>query len=514
MNSSLTFTQEPRLALNPTGRTPSTAVIELATSAPTTISLSLRNQDCKKSIDFTRAVTEHRIPVLGLLPYSDAEVEITLKGENGDTLQQTFHLTTPPLPDAFPNLDVRCCEAKRREPGYMITTVGRAPRAIKITSPFEAVIALDQKGAPAWYYLSEVCLMAAVPTERNTLFLMTTDGRIREINYLGETIAEWYSAPRFPDGCSDSIPVQTEKFHHAVAELDNGNLLALSVEFVEYDDIPDNSEDRNPPRSRHTIAGDTLVEFKRNGEIVREISFIKQLDPQRIGWGMHSPFWPNQGFEGVLDWSHANGIALDPKDGGIVVTIRHQDAVVKFDRETGNVVWILGTDQEWRKPWSDLLLEPEGNLDWFWHPHDPSFTATGNLMMFDNGAFGSVAPNPRIPLDDCLSRSVQYRIDEDTRTVTQEWSFGGNDLPYAEYVSGARECPETGNIFVTYGGILKNEAGDRVVLPPDAVGEICYFEVTSDAEPEILFELAIQDPEATIANGWAAFKAEYIKDFY
>lgn len=510
----LKFIKEPILVANPSGRAPSTAVIELATSAPTTISMSFKGLDLENFIKFPGSATEHRIPVVGLLPNSSTGIRVIAESENGEKLNQSFNFTTPSLPDAFPNLDILYCESDKREPGYIITAVGRCPRAIKVTSSFEAVIALDQKGDPTWYYLSDVCLMATTPTKRNTLLLMTTDGRIREINYLGETIEEWYSAPQFPEGCNNSIPVQTEKFHHAVVELENGNLLSLSVEFVECNNIPDNSEDRNPPRSRHTLAGDTLIEFKRNGEIVREISFLEQLDPQRFGWGMHSPFWPNQGFADVLDWSHANGIAIDPNDGGFVVTLRHQDAAIKFDQKTGKVVWILGTDQEWRKPWSDLLLKPIGNVDWFWHPHDPSFTAAGNLMMFDNGAFGSVAPNQKVPLDDLISRAVQYRIDEDNRTVTQEWSFGGKDLPYAEYVSGARECPETGNIFVTYGGILKNEAGERVVLPPDAVGEVRYFEVTSDKEPQILFELAIQDPEATVGNGWAAFKAETIKDFY
>jgi hypothetical protein len=43
-----------------------------------------------------------------------------------------------------------------------------------------------------------------------------------------------------------------------------------------------------------------------------------------------------------MDYAHANSVFIDPKDGNLLVSYRSQYAVIKLDRETGDIIWILG----------------------------------------------------------------------------------------------------------------------------------------------------------------------------
>ncbi len=75
-----------------------------------------------------------------------------------------------------------------------------------------------------------------------------------------------------------------------------------------------------------------------------------------------------------------------------MLSLRHQDAVVKLTRR-GKLDWILGDSAGWREPWADKVLKVEGGRP-FYHQHDLSFVANGDLMLFDNGTVGAVPPNP------------------------------------------------------------------------------------------------------------------------
>lgn len=63
-----------------------------------------------------------------------------------------------------------------------------------------------------------------------------------------------------------------------------------------------------------------------------------------------------------MDWCHANAVSHDPRDDSLLVSLRHQDCIIKIDRRSGDLVWILGDPGNWRAPWSDSLLRPVGDL--------------------------------------------------------------------------------------------------------------------------------------------------------
>ena len=256
------------------------------------------------------------------------------------------------------------------------------------------------------------------------------------------------------------------------------------------------------------------MEFDPGGSIVREFSFFDILDPYRFGYGLDSPFWTLIGVvKDGADWTHANGLAYDPADNSFIVTVRHQDALIKIDRQTGELKWILGCPDGWKLPWSKKLLSPVGNTSWHWHSHDPSILADGSFMLFDNGHSGAIPPSPRPDINTSTSRAVVYRVDVGEMTVEEIWSFGGkkDNTPYSMYVSGAIELPDTGNIFVTFGGItLTKNSAERTNLPPLGHGSVELFEVTRADKPEVLFHAEINNRDTDEVRGWAAFRSEWI----
>jgi len=418
------------------------------------------------------------------------------------------------LPEGFPPIKTHACDVARREPGYVIVSLGRDTRATSLVTDFEALVALDPEGKVAWFWRSEYSVMDVKLTPRSTLLVVTTDGCIQEINFQGEALRKWFTPGRNPTGVDRAIPVDTLYFHHAVRELPNGNLAALSIARQELDDYPLDQSAPDGETGTRTLVGDTLVEFQPDGTIVNEFSFFDILDPRRFSYGLDAPFWSMVGVvPGGADWTHANGLVHDPSDDSFIITVRHQDCAIKIDRQSGELKWILGAPGGWNAPWSDKLLSPVGETTWHWHPHDPSILADGSIMLFDNGAAGAIPPEPPIDINSCISRALAYRVDENAMTVEQVWSFGEEDhgAPYAMYISGAYELPSTGNIFVTYGGItLTKDTKERTNLPPLGHGSVELFEVTRDESPRILFHAEINNRETDETTGWGAFRSEWV----
>ncbi len=196
--------------------------------------------------------------------------------------------------------------------------------------------------------------------------------------------------------------------------------------------------------------------------------------------------------------------------------MRCQDAVIKFSRATGELTWILGDHGNWKAPWSDKLLKPAGGLEWQYHQHNVSLTGDGGVMVFDNRLFGAVPFKKPRPAPDNYSRAVEFGVDEAAMSVTQSWAFdaGRDSKYYSAFVGGATRLPETGNVYVIYGGVTYEDDG----TPSDnnQVHRILarHVEVTRDAAAEKVLELAIEDPSESDAIRWFSFRGEHVKSLY
>ena len=251
---------------------------------------------------------------------------------------------------------------------------------------------------------------------------------------------------------------------------------------------------------------DTILVWDRDGTVASERSLAGLCDPERYGHGSGPMYYERQGWPRTRDWSHGNCIVEDPADGGFLISLRHQDSVVKVSEE-GGLAWIMGIDQGYRPEFRDRLL----TMDWerpFFHQHDVTVTSNGDLMLFDNGTSGAFPPDPPRPLDEQETHALCFRVDGKAMTATETWRYGGNgNLPFSPYVGGVCEMPN-GNRFIACTGIKRDLDGNRVEMPPQGVGSIELVEVTRDGER--VFHARIEAPGDPVDKGWNGFRPEYL----
>src|SRR5262249_12634677 len=127
------------------------------------------------------------------------------------------------------------------------------------------------------------------------------------------------------------------------------------------------------------------------------------LQPGDIGPTTAVPVLP------AVDWLHMNSVSWSPADRNLVLSIRHQDWVVKIDYENGegdgHVIWRLGQDGDF------MVKSPDAN-PWFSHQHNAHYIDDSTLILFDNGDTRQ-ASDP-----DAHSRGQVWTLDEKKMTAT------------------------------------------------------------------------------------------------
>ncbi|HEX4074149.1 MAG TPA: aryl-sulfate sulfotransferase, partial [Candidatus Acidoferrales bacterium] len=226
--------------------------------------------------------------------------------------------------------------------------------------------------------------------------------------------------------------------HHDFAILPNGHLIVLA--------------DTQQTISGVVVTGDVVIDLDQNHNPVWAWNEFNHLDINRRPY-----MYP--------DWTHTNAVLYSPSDGDIIISIRHQNWLLKIDYDngagSGNIVWHLGYQGDF------ALLNADGsadtnNADWFYAQHGPSFTTTNtngkfSLVLFDNGddrgvsvVAGGTCGVTGQPA--CYSTVPLLNVDETAMTATlafhpttQQYSyFGGNaevlkngDVEYDECASTA-----------------------------------------------------------------------------
>lgn len=147
--------------------------------------------------------------------------------------------------------------------------------------------------------------------------------------------------------------------------------------------------------------------------------------------------------QSVIDVIHVNSIYRDV-DGGLLVSCRHLDEVIKIDGKTGEVIWRLGGSKSKNNQFR-FLNDTLSGFFGFSHQHSVFRTARGTIMMFDNG---NLKPDPR------SSRVVEYEIDEKQKTVRKVFEYRPKPEVYASSMGSVTSFPN-GNILIGYGSAIK-----------------------------------------------------------
>jgi hypothetical protein len=234
-----------------------------------------------------------------------------------------------------------------------------------------------------------------------------------------------------------------------------------------------------------TVTGDVLIDLDQNHNPVWLWNEFDHLDINR------RPFM-------YPDWTHTNAIRYSASDGSLLVSIRHQNWLIKVDYGnglgSGDILWHLGYQGDF------TLVGGTDPTDWFYAQHGPAFTTTNtagifSLIVFDNGddrvfppgvTCGSAGAPP------CLYSTVpMFQIDEAAKTATL--TFHGS-TPYYNYFGGNAAVLQNGNIEYceAAGGPMANQ------------GEI--YEITPDSNSQVVWHMQV--------NGQLTYRGQRMPSFY
>lgn len=510
------FLTAPTITPNPNPAAPLTARLQVTTDEPTKVDIFVR--EATRSFRFTPSEsfsTTHDLPLIGFRPGRTQRINVWIRDASGNRTPWTgggFTFTTPPLPAAFPLLRVATSQPALMEPGVTLA-------AMRWTSPTSTatgtkVVYLDNTGQVVWLYETPIPYRDAIRM-RNGHMLASANNRLaQEIDLYGNIVTQWWAARTGTAGAPPgAIFVDCDSFHHEMTELPEGELgdfIALSTELRTYPNYPTSETDPTQTAPTANVVGDVVVEFKRDGTLVREVKLIDLLDPYRICYGSLSGVYnPLYGGVTTYDWGHSNAAIVDVADDAWVVSLRHQDAVVKVRRGDHSIAWIHGPPDRWVSPWTQYLLTPIGSpFAWNYHEHSPDFDSAGNLTMFDNGNYRATPPVVPAPTSQWYSRAVRFHVDPVAMTTQQTWEYQGATPFFSGQFGDADPQPTTHNILIADGA------------KPDPSGANLQYsrivEVTSGTPSQVVYEVIINDltqPGASALN-WNLYRAERYRGVY
>jgi arylsulfate sulfotransferase len=244
--------------------------------------------------------------------------------------------------------------------------------------------------------------------------------------------------------------------HHDFVQLPNGHLVVIAAT---QQDI-----------SGTTVVGDALIDLDQNRNPVWLWNEFDHLDTNRRPLN-----WP--------DWTHTNAILYSADDGNLVISVRHQNWLLKVDYENGkgngNILWHLGYQGDF------TLLGGTDPTDWFYAQHGPSFaspntTGTFSMALFDNGddrvfPSGVSCDTPDGP--PCLYSTVPVlQIDETAMTATLTFH---QTMPFYSFFGGNAELLANGNIEYceAAGGASSNSGEIYEVMPSNTAQPVWQMQV-------------------------------------
>ncbi|MCK4586691.1 MAG: aryl-sulfate sulfotransferase, partial [Gammaproteobacteria bacterium] len=281
------ITVAPDVELDPNLTTPLAALLTLTTNVPTRINLEISTGKKSWTVDLKKLKTSHNIPVLGLRPDTTHSIKVHAVSESGltTTYNQLLTVTTDPLPEGFPSIDVMS-QPSKMEPGYTLVEV--VPEGSKNKEFGALIIIVDHAGEVVWYTTGSRFTDVRQLANGNLIFLV--GNKVRIINMVGDIIKEW-RASKVKRKKKIKGTVATRSFHHELFPMENGNFLVLSVEKKNILNFPTSETNAKAPKEKALVAGDLVVEFDPDGNIVNSWSMLNMLQPQRIGFGSLGGYW-------------------------------------------------------------------------------------------------------------------------------------------------------------------------------------------------------------------------------
>ncbi len=478
---------------------PLAGTLQLTTDAASRVSVSVSDGVGTWKRDFYDYGTSHSVPLFGFKPGRTNNITVTVwdRFRNAFTAATPVVFVTDPLPADFPVFNVLACKPQKMEPGYTLF------RVADFETGATYLVLMDNSGQVVWYSSgAQVANALDVRLLDNGNLFIPLYSSFTEVNLLGQTVQTW------------PVPAGLGIDPHDGLPSDHDSILYLSDQSQVVPGFPTSATDPGAPTQTTLLEYQRVIEMSStNGAVLNNWSLLDMLDPLRI---TYLTFTMSNNFG--VDCEHANAVSQDPRDDSLIVSMRNQNAVVKCSRATGQLKWILGPPENWGPQFQPYLLTPVGTpFEWNYGQHAPTLTPQGTLLLYDDGNFRACPFDAPLPDSANYSRAVEYRIDEQAMQVSQVWEYGGNvpDPLYTGALGSADWLTNTGNVLVNFGFVSYVNH-----LPPSTNAPAALMvriqEVTHEANPEVVFDLSIFDPNDLSSHyrGYGVYRSHRVPDLY
>ncbi len=413
--------------------------------------------------------------VAGMIGNSSYHMQAQVQFSNGLTATDVDHTFNTGTPWVQPQLTVTTTPGTTPQPGIEeLTGVTGAAYGLSVT---------DLKGNVIWSYKlpgtpGPTSIQGATLLPDGNFLVSFGSGSsqalggppaagvnvaAREINLAGEIVKE-ISLPDLNAELTESgYGFQLLTFHHDITPLPNGHWLVLGNTTRAFTNLPGYP-------GVTTVLGDVIVDLDTNLEPVWVWNEFDHFDVTR-----HPMLFP--------DWTHTNAVVYSKDDGNLVVSMRHQNWVVKVDynngQGAGDVLWRLGAGGDF------TLKGGTDPTDWQYAQHYPSFASPNtsgvfSLILMDNGndrAFPAGVTCGSTGAPPCLYSTVPiFQIDEPAKTATLVFHQIAPASLYSVF-GGSADVLANGNVEYDLCGV--NGIG----------GTSDIFEVTPTSTPETVWHM-------------------------
>ncbi|RAX53189.1 aryl-sulfate sulfotransferase [Helicobacter sp. 16-1353] len=511
------------VALNPYGIAPLTAVIKdggyVIENAKVTIMPKENGQVISYSVANAKLKLHGGIPVFGLYPnfanMVNVEYDRIYNGKR-ETIKETYRIPTSGVyiemagygkaGTFFDDISVNKVDSEFGDRLYLVNNMENKSAIgtqIVWNNPtggalewnyYPSVFILDTTGEVRWYLLADRIynLKSAFHAGVMMGFKQNVDGAL-SWGY-GQRYVKYDIMGR--EVFNRELPAGYIDFSHSMDNSPNSNYF-LRVANANYK--------RGDGKNVRTVR-DVIVEVDKDGNVVDDWRLYDILDPYRdvnikvldqgavclnidasqAGHTLSAEdlakLDENDKFGDIVgsgpgrNWAHVNSVDHDAVDDSIIISSRHQSAIIKIGRDK-QVKWILGSPEGWSDKYKNKLLTPvdskgnkincdgskcpgylneNGGFDYTWTQHTAfkiDSMSKGNIIYvsaFDNGDSRGME-QPALPTMK-YSRAVVYKIDQKKMTVEQIWEYGkekGSDW-YSSVTSLTEYQVDKNSIFAYY----------------------------------------------------------------
>ncbi len=475
---------------------PLAGVLRFTTDTESRVSVSASDGKDTWRRDFYDYARMHAVPLFGFKPGRTNWITVTARdrSRNEVVAAEPVVFITDAVPADFPNIALLKSQPGRMEPGYTLFRVGVH------NETYWYIVIVDSAGEVVWYNVGPST--ADVRQLPNGNLFMPWKTNFAEMDLLGQAINSWVVPTNLPVNVHEGLPTG------------HGTILYLSDALKSVSNFPTSVTDSNAPTATANVLYQRVVEISAaDATVLNTWSPINVLDPKRVSSYLFNTW------EGGWDVEHSNAIIEDPRDDSLLVSMRLQNAVIKFSRATGQLKWILGPHENWGPAWQPCLLKPVGApFAWQYAQHAPVLMPQGTFLLYDNGNYRASPFSPPVPDKDNYTRVVEYSINEQTMEISQVWDYGRTNVTdriFTDHEGNAEPEPKTGNILIDFSAVSYVNGSPPSQYGPDAT-MVRITEVTHEAMPEVVFDLAITmyDKPNALYRDCSVYRCHRIADLY